>query len=56
MDRYVEENGMIKDNMEKIKCRKRFCFGPGKIYEANTKYVILIVTKSLENVELIVEV
>ena len=42
--------------MEKIKCKKKFCFGLGKIYVGDTKYVIPIVTKSLENDELVVEV
>ena len=56
MDRYLEENGMIKENMETIKCKKRFCFGPSKIYEANMKYMIPIVTKSSQNEELILEV
>ena len=56
LDRYVEENGMMKENMKTIACRKRFRFGPGKIYVASKKYVSPMVTMSSMNEELYLEV
>ena len=27
MAKYIEDNGMSKDDMEKVKCIRKFCFG-----------------------------
>ena len=56
LDKYVKENGMKKENMKTIECRKKFRFGPGKIYIVDKKYVIPMVTMSSQNKELILDV
>ena len=43
--KYVEKNGGNIDEIERKKSKKKFCFGPGKVYLAEILYKIPVVVK-----------
>ena len=40
MDKWLEVNGMSKDDMENVECNKKFRFGPGRTYMSTVQYKI----------------
>ncbi len=56
MKEYAQENKVKVEDLEKRKCRKKFRFGPGEIYESEVAYKIPIVMKSEEEKEVFLEV
>ena len=53
MRKYLEEQKMDINELEQVKCAKKFRFGPSKIYLAETKYKIPFLVKSLDDNEVI---
>ena len=55
MRKYLDEQKMEIDDLEKVWYSKRFRFGPGKIYQAETRYKIPFLVKSEDDTEVVLE-
>ena len=45
MEKWLEENGMSKGDLENVECKKKFHFGPGRTCVSKVQYTITLVIK-----------
>ena len=55
LERYVDSTGFKMEDIEVVKCQKRFRFGPGRVYDSSKLYKMPVVVKTQENKELIIQ-
>ena len=51
LERYLVHAGLEKENLEVLKCQKKFKFGPGKVYNVTQLYRLPVVVKTEEQKE-----
>ena len=51
LERYLVHAGLEKENLEVLKCQKKFKFVPGKVYNATQLYRLPVVVKTEEQKE-----
>ena len=54
--KYLSENGIRLEDLEKKKSEKKFRFGPSKVYRSEVAYKMPIVVKTDEEIEVFLEI